>query len=434
LWLADSAAESPTSIDESNSTPTTTSTTTSSTTPEGNDIPTLQKLLLQSSMTKKRRREIERELDLRFAAKRLNSTSIRDPAVWETNLAVLKEYKKVFGTADIPSMRADEATELYILSRWIKSIRNTIKTNLTAKQIADMDALCFTWDGVVLQKQIRDNKWERMYEELLRFRDEHNHTKVPSRFFTKDGKALGLWVRTQRSCKGALREDRKEKLDEAGFVWLVRPPNYEGSNDYQEKLWMERFEELKEFMKENNHTMVRWKDNKPLLQWIAKQRNMEKHLREDRKKMLDSIGFVWDVYEQAWDSNFEKLKTIYEKRRNGEKVFIEDRKLNRFCDQQRTRNAQQTLEPHRVAKLESIGFDFYEPSTGENHFERNFEELRAIYEKKTRGERAVQSIPLTTWVKRQRIKKNDNKLTAQQKAKLESINFDFNPRKRDSQA
>jgi len=82
------------------------------------------------------------------------------------------------------------------------------------------------------QRQPQQIKWQKYYNELKHFREEHEHCLVPQNY--PPNKKLGLWVMQQRrqntlkergqkcSLSGAAGAKRIELLNNIGFVWHVR--------------------------------------------------------------------------------------------------------------------------------------------------------------------------------------------------------------------
>jgi hypothetical protein len=67
---------------------------------------------------------------------------------------------------------------------------------------------------------VRDEQWKKQYEHLVEFKRKNGHCIV-STCKNAGNKPLGIWVRTQskRQANNVMRRDRKELLDEIGFVW-----------------------------------------------------------------------------------------------------------------------------------------------------------------------------------------------------------------------
>jgi hypothetical protein len=52
-------------------------------------------------------------------------------------------------------------------------------------------------------------------------------------------------------------------------------------------------------------------DSSPkLAKWVLHQRDLRRQgqLDEDRIRLLDDLGFVWNVYKQSWDEKFNRLQ------------------------------------------------------------------------------------------------------------------------------
>jgi hypothetical protein len=129
---------------------------------------------------------------------------------------------------------------------------------------------------------------------------------------------------------------RIRKLNEIGFVW-----------DVKEETWYKRVQDLIEFKKVYGHLRVpqRWSDDgdsdsdsnsddncngngndnkrwKRLGLWVRNQRAQYKSLRngskknhfltEERIRILEDIGFCWDVQESVWYERFESLQAFKE--------------------------------------------------------------------------------------------------------------------------
>ena len=78
--------------------------------------------------------------------------------------------------------------------------------------------------------------FETRFQELLKYREMHGHTRVPKR----EGR-LGSWVNKLRQRKDRLHEQRLERLNEIGFCW-------DASDDKRRKLqpqWWRQLESLR---------------------------------------------------------------------------------------------------------------------------------------------------------------------------------------------
>jgi hypothetical protein len=117
--------------------------------------------------------------------------------------------------------------------------------------------------------------------------------------------AMANWVSQQRHFY-SLPQDRRELLDELGFVWKG-----EGLDTH----WKQQYAKLVDFKRKNGHCIVprrRYEQDKSLGLWVSQQRHFGKKnkLLRDRKHLLDKLEFVWNVQEFEWHLQYEKLVAL----------------------------------------------------------------------------------------------------------------------------
>jgi hypothetical protein len=146
--------------------------------------------------------------------------------------------------------------------------------------------------------------------------------------------------------------EHKQQLDAIGFVW-----------DVLEAEWEEGFAALNAFKEREKHCRVPWQHKEEsfgsfnLGQWVKRQRINELKMSAERKDRLDSIGFVWDAPQSAWEEGFTALTTF--KTREGH-CFVPQRhvegafKLGKWVEFQRRMRDRMLLE--RKQRLDAIGF------------------------------------------------------------------------------
>ena len=133
--------------------------------------------------------------------------------------------------------------------------------------------------------------WDQHYAELVRFKDQYGHCKVPQLF--KENPALGLWVRGQRAYrrKGMLPFEKIELLDKLGFVWEGRRRAAPRSD------WGDRFEDLQLYKNKHGHTNVPANsiEYSTLARWVILQRYLfrQSKLLEWKQALLEKEGFEW---------------------------------------------------------------------------------------------------------------------------------------------
>ena len=99
--------------------------------------------------------------------------------------------------------------------------------------------------------------------------------------------------------------NRKKRLDEIGFVWIV-----------EEKNWEENYNRLVKFKK--SRVTVLYLESTKMMDLIleaglALKRSNKSTMHPNHKKRLNDIGFVWNILTSAWEKSFEKLLQFYER-------------------------------------------------------------------------------------------------------------------------
>jgi uncharacterized protein YbgA (DUF1722 family) len=218
----------------------------------------------------------------------------------------------------------------------------TLDTTMTSKQLQAMTKF--------------DTNWNMQFEQLVDFKRTNGHCRVP-RGYEQD-KTLGRWVDKQRihHKSNKIRQDRKRLLDEIGFVWK----DDGASND---KVWHQQHEKLLEFKRKNGHCMVpqRYERDKSLGIWVAKQRNLHVNnkIRQDRKRILDEIEFVWKAdHDKLWHQQYKKLVEF--KRKKGHCLvpqrYEQDKSLGQWVSHQRNHHVNNFIRRDRKILLDEIGF------------------------------------------------------------------------------
>lgn len=193
--------------------------------------------------------------------------------------------------------------------------------------------------------------WEVMFEQLKAYTAKHGNCNVPKR--DKENMQLSMWVVTQRRrrAKNSLSTENIAKLDSIGFDW----------NPF-DNAWNQMFEKLKAYSEKHGNCNVpqHWKENRQLGKWISNQRTQKDNLPSDKIYQLDSIGFAWDYQGTKWNQMFEKLKCYSEKHGNCN-VSSRSKKniiLAAWVAHHRRKMILSTISPERIAKLNSLGFEW----------------------------------------------------------------------------
>lgn len=280
------------------------------------------------------------------------------------------------------------------------------------------------------------DSWQINYDALVEYHQEHGS-------FPPKTAALNKWLATQRALnrKNKLRPTRKVKL--------------ESIDAFKIDSWDENFDYLSAYKEQFGDCLVPMtyenSDGIKLGIWVNTQRNNIKKgtLRRDRINALESIGFVADVYQAMWDSQFKSAKQF--KDTHGD-LKISNKQVSACPELEATRTwlASQvkryrkgTLLEERAQKLYALGLildtsNKYEhpsqtpskPLLKEDDWNDGF--IRLLKYKKTFATCLVPSSFLTKdgytlgqWVTAQRQLKKDGRLRINLEIKLRSIGFYF---------
>ncbi|CAJ1949733.1 unnamed protein product [Cylindrotheca closterium] len=143
---------------------------------------------------------------------------------------------------------------------------------------------------------------------------------------------------------------------------------------YQAEIWSEKFEDLIEFRKMFGHCHVPhyYQQNAPLAQWVKRQRYQYKlkvdgkrsTLSDERIRLLNKIGFIWNSHDAVWEERWNEL-AIY-KRLHGDCVvpsnYEKNPQLAVWVKRQRRQykfwneNNPTSMTKERIDKLEKLGF------------------------------------------------------------------------------
>ena len=64
--------------------------------------------------------------------------------------------------------------------------------------------------------------FDRLFVELLKYREEHGNLNVSYRYVTDNGVPLGSVVESIRRGKRKLKDEERRKLDAIGFIWDIK--------------------------------------------------------------------------------------------------------------------------------------------------------------------------------------------------------------------
>ncbi len=273
----------------------------------------------------------------------INFVFVPYATAWEKNYSDLCLFVRENGHCIITS----ETLVSSPLLTWAHNQRSDYKNgNLFIEQIKKLNDIGFVWDFLAY-------KWEKNFEELLKFKSVHGHCNVPGKF--KENISLSHFVVALRKNykKGILSKEQVKRLNDLGFIW-----------DVLEEQWEKKYQDLIKFHEIYSHCNVpNDYSDQGLLSWIKNQRTYKKlgKLSPERVCKLDAIGFVWYVLDTSWDDAFTALclfKNTYGHTKVPATRVINNIALGNWVRTQRAAHQNNKLTKERFEKLQSIDFSW----------------------------------------------------------------------------
>lgn len=194
------------------------------------------------------------------------------------------------------------------LGNWVRNQKQSFnEKRLTEERIKMLNAIHFCWNSTT--ETSSRSKFDKYIQELKEFKAIYGHCNV-SRKHDKKYHELAKFVSMQRHYYklykrgGASRisDERIKILKDLGFNF-----NFEQGLTV---LWLNMFEELKQFYNEHGHCKVPqvYAKNPKMGQWVKSQRTQYRLLQNGkhssmtkaRIKLLESIGFIWEANNTAF--------------------------------------------------------------------------------------------------------------------------------------
>ena len=161
--------------------------------------------------------------------------------------------------------------------------------------------------------------WMDYYELAKKYYEHHGDLSVINRFKTmngyeydEDGIALGMWINTQRKKYENLSVERRNMLEEIGFV-----------QHFHDTTWMQIYNLAKNYYEHygdlliprNFKTINGYEYNEKGIKlgvWLNTQRVHFNSMKSERKELLEKIDFTMNAFETKWQKMYELAKIYYE--------------------------------------------------------------------------------------------------------------------------
>lgn len=328
---------------------------------------------------------------------------------WDEGFASLLAFKNREGHCLIPKEHLESG---FHLGQWA-SFQRVSREVLSEVRRIKLDSLGFVWD-------VREAKWEEGFLRLIQFKEYHGHCSVP-----KDKKLadfnLGNWVDEQRNSIAIMSDNRKARLNEIGFIW----------KPFDQK-WETGFEYLRQYYNKNGDCLVPGDytyEGYNLGRWVSKQRT-NKNISEDRRKLLDDLGFEWRALEAQWSEGLDHLRSFIDREghccpkathkepcgyRLGGWVVAQRQKMNE-------------LSKERIDKLNALNF-IWDPLN--DRWEKSFSALEAFCIREGHSRIAANhrenDILVGRWLEHQREARLAGDLTLERIERLNNLGISWDP-------
>lgn len=264
--------------------------------------------------------------------------------LWDAGFKRLEEFKKREGHCRVPTEHREGD---YNLGAWASDQRKR-KPLLSEERIRKLEEIGFAWT-------LLKSAWDDGFRNLQSFREREGHCRVPVKHL-EGTYSLGAWVSRLRKQKESLSSDQINKLSKLGFVWSA-----------SDAAWQIAYDRLKVFQIREGHSLVPARHVEydfRLGVWVANQRKYRDNLSADREKLLNDLGFVWKVLDEAWERSFNLLAKFFSERghsRVPDQFEFEGVNLGSWVRHQR--QGKDRLSDEKVKRLNAIGFVWNARST-----------------------------------------------------------------------
>lgn len=222
---------------------------------------------------------------------------------WITMFNELRSFKLEHGHANVPA----KYEKLPQLGYWCR-LQRSVETN---KGLDPMRKALLEYVGFSF-RLMEMHDWETMFTELVQFKEAFGHLRITQgNAYTQ----LCDWLTYQRKLywSGKLEASKLLRLKKLGVDMQNKTLN----------AWETKFEMLRAFKKQNGHLYVSlsFGASSQLLNFVKVIRRDAHKLSEEKRKLLNDIGFSWKSdgntlkliaqkkSDEAWMLRFEELKT-----------------------------------------------------------------------------------------------------------------------------
>lgn len=203
---------------------------------------------------------------------------------WSHMYKLAADYFEKYGNLTIPTSYVTENGEN--LGAWIAENRDNYEIkNLSEDQVEKLETIGMAWS-------LTENEWNEKYEMVKEYYLKYGNLSTRRNSNPPLSPNLLNWLSWQRKYyqMNMLSESKTKKLESIGMNWNVSG-----------KHWYDMYKLAREYRLKYGNLLISkeyiTEDNKNLGMWIFIQRNsyVRGMLPDDKKKMLDALGIIWDI-------------------------------------------------------------------------------------------------------------------------------------------
>ena len=327
--------------------------------------------------------------------------------LWSKGFSSLTRFRRREGHCRVNTRHVEDG---FKLGAWTINLRSN-RSSLSQERINQLDRINFVWNSL-------SDKWGNAFRALCDFKEREGHCRIPDAH-NEAGIKLGNWAKVQRRLKDRMPHDRLEMLEAIGFSWN---PSLE--------LWDAHFQALNNFKKREGHCRVPISHEENGLKigaWSGNLRTNKAKLGNSRIQLLDSLGFVWDMKADQWETNMaalEKLCRLNKGLKIHSSLVVDGLRVGMWLYRQH-RNLD-SLSPQQIRRIKSIEFINESADDIWDLFFEKFKEFVAREGHSIVVRNHIEGgIKLGSWVQRQRQTRNS--MPKDRANKLKAFGFTWDP-------
>ena len=267
---------------------------------------------------------------------------------WQKNFEILKRYIQKFGCFPTEHTVYEDVQ----IAKWCYRQRELKKANkLSSDKLKKLNSINFPWN-------INEIRWYQMYDKLKKYVEEHGTPPKSPHTDSTETRKIFTWLTSQRNRfnSGAISEHELKLLAEMQVVFGKE------SND---EMWLRKYNEFIEFVKIHSRYPIKPRNStnaeeeSSLAAWVHKQRILNRRgtIIQERKEMLNKIGFIWDVSTELWEKKFQIFSRFFQEygKVPKRKEMYEDANIGDWFTRQIMSYKKGKLSDEQIEKFNEIG-------------------------------------------------------------------------------